>query len=203
MSALQGSERERTRELAREAVRWLAPQELAFFEETADAFFEDPVRASWEARAEPLGIGIDALAVGSWTLFALPVATSVVGSIATDRLREAHRRGWWRRRGEQQEDRTDGAPADDAVGGPAGAADNPYAAPGAARSAAPVGQEPWDPELLRSVAYDNAVRLGLSPDQARLLADAVLGGVVAGREARAPGGAGQSGSSGGAEDDPS
>lgn len=192
MSALQGSERERTRELAREAVRRLAPQEMAFFEETADAYFEDPVRASWKARAEPLGIGIDALAVGSWTLFALPVAASVVGNIATDRVREAHRRGWWRRRRARADDRTDGAPADDA--------DNPYAAPNAARSAAPGGRGPADLELLRRVAYDHAVALGLPPDQARLLADAVLGGVVAGWDAGAPGDGGQSGSSGGRED---
>ncbi|MEV0695704.1 hypothetical protein [Streptomyces sp. NPDC050388] len=199
MSALQGSERE----LAREAVRRLAPQEMAFFEETADAYFEDPVRASWKARAEPLGIGIDALAVGSWTLFALPVASAVVGNIATDRVREAHRRGWWRRRRARADDRTDGAPADDAVSGPTGAADNPYAVPSTARSAAPGGREPADLELLRRVAYDHAVALGLPPDQARLLADAVLGGVVAGWDAGAPGDGGQSGSSGGGEDGPS
>ncbi|MEU6343467.1 hypothetical protein ABZ883_21300 [Streptomyces sp. NPDC046977] len=203
MGAARDGEKERTRELAREAVRRLAPQELPFFEETADAYFEDPAQAPWKARAEPLGIGIEALAVGSWTLFALPVATSVVGTIATDRLREAHRRGWWRRRGALEEDRTDGAPDGEAAGGQDGVADNPFAAPGAARSAAPVGQGPWDLDLLRRVAYDNGVRLGLSPDQAGLLADAVLGGFVAGRDASAPGAAGRSASGGGAEDTPS
>jgi hypothetical protein len=203
MSALQGSERERTRELAREAVRRLAPQEMMFFEETADAYFEDPVRASWKARAEPLGIGIDALAVGSWTLFVLPVASSVVGNIVTDHVREAHRRGWWRRRRTRANVRTGGAPADDAAGGPTGSAGNPYAAPDAARSAAPEGPGPVNLELLRRVAYDRSVTLGLPPDQAQLLADAVLGGVVAVWDTSAPGDGGQSGNRGGREDGPS
>ncbi|GLX48976.1 hypothetical protein Shyhy01_19260 [Streptomyces hygroscopicus subsp. hygroscopicus] len=204
MSALQGDERERTRGLAREAVRRLAPQELVLFEETADAYFEDPVRASWKARAEPLGIGIDALAVGSWTLFALPVASSVVGNIVTDRVREVRRGGWWRRRRARAraDDGLGGVPADDAVGGPRGVTDNPYAAPNAARSAVREGRGPVDLELLRRLAYDHAVALGLPPDQARLLADAVLGGVVAGWDAGAAGDGDQSGSGGG-EDDPS
>ncbi|MFJ4989056.1 hypothetical protein ACIP9H_35320 [Streptomyces sp. NPDC088732] len=184
-------------------MRRLAPPELPYFEETADAYFEDPARAPWKARAEPLGIGIEALAVGSWTLFALPVATSVVGTIATDRLREAHRRGWWHRRGAREEDRPDAAPDGEAVGGQDDVADNPFAAPGPARSTAPVGQEPWDLDLLRRVAYDNGVRLGLSPDQAGLLADAVLGGVVAGRDTAAPEAAGRSADGGGAEEAPS
>ncbi|MFC9948629.1 hypothetical protein, partial [Streptomyces pratensis] len=95
VSAFHGRESDVIRELARVAVRRLAPQEMAFFEETAEAYFEDPVQASWKARTEPLGIGIDALVVASWTLLALPVASSVIGNIATDRVREARRRGWW------------------------------------------------------------------------------------------------------------
>ncbi|MFE7045394.1 hypothetical protein ACFU9X_40095 [Streptomyces atratus] len=200
MSALRNSETERTRELAQGAVRWLAPQELAFFEETADAYFEDPVRATRKARPEPLGIGIDAIAVGTWTVFALPVAAAVAGNIATDVMREERVRGWWRRRRARADVRTDGTPGDEAVGGPAGAADNPYAAPGTARPVAPGGLRPADLELLRRIAYDRGVALGLPPEQARLLADAILGGVVAGWSAGAPEDDEQSGSSRDGED---
>lgn len=203
VSALQDSEREQTRELAREAVRRLAPHEMMFFEETADVYFEDPAGASSRARAEPLGIGIDALAVGSWTLFALPVASSVVGNIVTDRVREAHRRGWWRRRHARAGDRTDRAPTNGEVGGPTDAVVNPLAVSNAARSAAPEGRGPVDLNLLWRVAYDRAVTLGLPPDQARLLADAVLGGVTTGRDAGAPGDGDQSESRGARADDPS
>ncbi|MFC9948475.1 hypothetical protein [Streptomyces pratensis] len=58
-------------------------------------------------------------------------------------------------------------------------------------------------ELLRRVAYDRAVALGLAPDQARLLADAVLGGVIVGWDVGAPRDDGQSPSSDRREDGPS
>jgi hypothetical protein len=177
-------------------VRWLAPQELAFFEETADAYFEDPEPATRKARPEPLGIGIDAVAVGMWTLFALPVAATVAGNIATDVMREERRRGWWRRRRARADDPRDGAPADEAGGAP----DNPFAAPGTLRPVAPGALRPADLELLRRIAYDRAVALGLAPDQAQLLADAILGGVVAGRGAGAPGDDGQNGNRPAGED---
>ncbi|MFF4209932.1 hypothetical protein ACFYZE_11375 [Streptomyces sp. NPDC001796] len=183
-------ERARTRELAREAVRRLAPEELAFFDETADAYFEDPARATRKARPEPLGIGIEAIVVSTLTAFALPVAATVAGNIATDVMREERRRGWWRRRRARADDCIDGdagGGAPDGDGGsapdPAGGADNPFAAPGTVRPVALGGGEarPADFELLRRVAYDRGVALGLPPDQAQLLADAILGAVVAGR----------------------
>ncbi|POX53028.1 hypothetical protein C3488_06790 [Streptomyces sp. Ru72] len=182
------------RELAREAVRRLAPEELAFFDETADAYFEDPARASRKARPEPLGIGIEAIVVSTLTAFALPVAATVAGNIATDVMREERRRGWWRRRGARADERTDGdaggAPDSRSAGDSAGAADNPFAAPGTARLVAAGAGEagPADFELLRRVAHDRGVALGLPPDQAQLLADAILGALVGGRGGRAPGG---------------
>ncbi|MFE7978175.1 hypothetical protein [Streptomyces shenzhenensis] len=78
---------------------------------------------------------MDALAVGSWTLF----------------------------------DRTDGAPADDAVGGRTDAADDPVRRTERRAVCCAGGRGPADLELQRRVAYDHAVALGLPPDRARLL----------------------------------
>ncbi|MFH8680706.1 hypothetical protein [Streptomyces lydicus] len=154
--------------MAREAVRRLAPEELALFEETAEAYFDDPRREDRKTRQEPLGIGIDAVVIGTLTQFALPVASAVAGNIATDLLRRERRRGWWRpgRRG----------------GGGDGGAANPFAAPGTARAVEQSGSEPArgeELERLRRIAYDRATALGLPPAQARLLADAILGGMQA------------------------
>ncbi|WP_335937447.1 hypothetical protein [Streptomyces sp. PTD5-9] len=196
MSASGESETERARRLAREAVRRLAPEELAFFEGSAHAYFEDPARVARKARSEPLGIGIDAIAVTTLTAFALPVAATVASSIATDVMRDGRRRGWRRRRR---------ARADDA---PAGGADddssNPFATPGAVRPVAPAdGQTlgPADLEVLRRIAYQRGVTLGLPPGQARLLADAIVGGVVGAGAEDASDGDGRDGRTG--ESDPS
>ncbi|MGG2464132.1 hypothetical protein ACO0M4_30895 [Streptomyces sp. RGM 3693] len=173
MGAWGDGETQRARELAREAVRRLAPEELALFEETAQAYFDDPRREHRKARQEPLGIGIDAVVIGTLTQFALPVAAAVAGNIATDVMRQERQRGWWRRRARRD-------------AGEAGGADNPFAAPGAARAVEQNGQRNGreapraeDLERLRRIAYDRATALGLPPAQATLLADAILGGVQA------------------------
>lgn len=172
MGALRDGETQRAWDLAREAVRRLAPEELALFEETAEAYFDDPRREDRKTRQEPLGIGIDAVVIGTLTQFALPVASAVAGNIATDVLRRERRRGWWRpgRRG--------GGGGGD--GGGDGGAANPFAAPGAVRAVEQNGGEPArgeELERLRRIAYDRATALGLPPAQARLLADAIVGGM--------------------------
>ncbi|GGX12947.1 hypothetical protein GCM10010341_38060 [Streptomyces noursei] len=145
----------------------MAPEELALFEETAEAYFDDPRRGDRKARQEPLGIGIDAVVIGTLTQFALPVASAVAGNIATDVLRRERRRGWWRlgRRG----------------GGGGGGA-NPFAAPGAVPAVEQNGgasSRAEEPVRLRRIAYDRAIALGLPPAQAELLADAIVGGMQA------------------------
>ncbi|MCK7625868.1 hypothetical protein MUU72_22655 [Streptomyces sp. RS10V-4] len=171
MGGAQDGAAERARGLAREAVRQLAPEELALFEETAAAYFDDPRQEGRRTRPEPLGIGIDAVLIGTLTQFALPVAAAVVSNIATDALRREGRRGrWWRR-----SRRTGGA-----EGGGGGGGDNPFAAPGTG-PAAVAGRPPGPGELerLRRIAHDRATALGLPPAQAQLLADAVIGGLLA------------------------
>ncbi|MEK2477734.1 hypothetical protein [Streptomyces noursei] len=172
MGAVRDDGTQRARDLAREAVRRLAPEELALFEETAEAYFDDPRRGDRKVRQEPLGIGIDAVVIGTLTQFALPVASAVAGNIATDVLRRERRRGWWRlgRRGG----------GGDGDGGGGGA--NPFAAPGAVPAVEQNGGAPSRAEesvRLRRVAYDRAIALGLPPAQAELLADAIVGGVQA------------------------
>ncbi|GHK00771.1 hypothetical protein SY2F82_25680 [Streptomyces sp. Y2F8-2] len=209
MGASEHDETARTRELAREAVRRLAPDELAFFDEAADAYFENPARTTRKARPEPLGIGIEAIVVSTLTAFALPVAATVAGNIATDVMREERRRGWWRRRRTRADDGTDGDAGGAPDGGPApdsaGGADNPFAAPGTVRPVALGGGQarPADFQLLQRIAYDRGVALGLPPDQAQLLADAILGAVVGGRGGGASGGDALTGGSRDGEDSPS
>ncbi|MFE2156821.1 hypothetical protein ACFW9M_03300 [Streptomyces lydicus] len=168
MGTLRDEETQRAWDLAREAVRRLAPEESALFEETAEAYFDDPRREDRKSRQEPLGIGIDAVVIGTLTQFALPVASAVAGNIATDALRRERRRRWWR-------------PGRRSGSGDGGAA-NPFAAPGTARAVEQNGGEPArgeELERLRRIAYDRATALGLPPAQARLLADAIVGGMQA------------------------
>ncbi|MGW1376695.1 hypothetical protein ACWD6P_20840 [Streptomyces sp. NPDC002446] len=167
---MRDGEAQRGRELAREAVRRLAPEELALFEETAEAYFDGLGRVERKARQEPLGIGIDAVVIGTLTQFALPVAAAVAGNIVTDVMRQERRRGWWRRRRTRRD------------GGGDGGADNPFAAPGAVRAVEPNAPQTSRAEelaRLRRIAYDRAAALGLPPAQAGLLADAIVGGVQA------------------------
>ncbi|SHL47003.1 hypothetical protein SAMN05216268_104402 [Streptomyces yunnanensis] len=173
MGAVRDDGTQRALDLAREAVRRLAPEELALFEETAEAYFDDPRRGDRKVRQEPLGIGIDAVVIGTLTQFALPVASAVAGNIATDVLRRERRRGWWRlgRRGG----------GGDGDGGDGGGA-NPFAAPGDVPAVELNGGAPSRAEesvRLRRVAYDRAIALGLPPAQAELLADAIVGGMQA------------------------
>ncbi|MGW2461845.1 hypothetical protein ACWC2M_22850 [Streptomyces sp. NPDC001761] len=181
---MESSEMEWARELARAAVRHLAPHELALFEETADAYFEDPVGTAAGTRSEPLGIGIEVIAAGAWTLFALPVATAVAGNIATDALREGRSRRWLRRRS-RTDTPTGGQPvrvSPDEVAHPStGPVDGTNVTPS---TVGPIesGELPSAKmELLHEVAYGRGVALGLPPHQARLLADAIVGGFLVGR----------------------
>ncbi|WEB44863.1 hypothetical protein MOV08_40000 [Streptomyces yunnanensis] len=179
MGAVRDDGTQRARDLAREAVRRLAPEELALFEGTAEAYFDDPRRGDRKVRQEPLGIGIDAVVIGTLTQFALPVASAVAGNIATDVLRRERRRGWWRlgRRGGGG----DGGDGDGSDGGGGGSA-NPFAAPGAVPAVEQNGGTQSRAEetvRLRRIAYDRAIALGLPPAQAELLADAIVGGMQA------------------------
>lgn len=148
-------------EFAQEVLSQAAPEELAIFEETAEEFHRDPEGVlTAQGKDEPVGFGLD---VALLTPYVLAVATSalsfLLSTVADAAKAEAKPaigdlvRRLFRRKG---------APDD---------RDQPSAEPDpVALTSDQVGQ-------VREVAYARATDLGLSEDKARLLADAVVGGL--------------------------
>jgi hypothetical protein len=149
--------------VARDAIAVAAPQELPLFRAASRRYFDDPdvVERPRDGKDEVLGFGVETAAI-LLTPVALCVAKTVVSFVATEvarvtkeesraviqnRVRRLFRRG-----------NGDGA-ADDA------------------------GEEADDVEALsddqlvevRRVAVEKATVLGLAPDKAQILADAVVG----------------------------
>jgi hypothetical protein len=154
------AERELVAELARSVLVQAAPEELALFGETAEEYFEDPSAVLGSGRRdEALGFGLD---VAMLTPYVLAVCAGVVRFLATtvaDAARQESKPLVTRlvRRLLRQPD---------APGEPAGDAPPPL-------SGEQAGQ-------VRDVAYQQAKHLGLDDDQATLLADSVIGGLVVG-----------------------
>jgi hypothetical protein len=150
---------ELVRDFAVTVLQRAAPEELALFEESAADYFRDPEAVLAPARRdEAVGFGLD---LALLTPYVLAVASPVlaflvqtVGGVLKDESEPAVRR-WLRRLLGR-----DGAPADD--GAPA--------APTLTTDQA---------ERVREIALARATDLGLPEGQARLLADSVVGGLVA------------------------
>ena len=153
-------------ELAREAVAKTAPQELPLFRATKEAYFRDPegtLRAQ-KAKDEMLGFGVET-AVTLLAPIALAVGKDVIqylvaqaGEAAKDeggpRLRRLVRRMFGK---------TDGAePA------AAEAVDDPE----------PPALTPEQLAEVRAIAVEKARQLNVPPEQAELLADAMVGDLV-------------------------
>lgn len=139
-------------DLAKDAVAEVSPGELDLFDEVADEYWADPVAAvAADRRDEQLGFGIDLALLAP---FAISIAVAVgqyLFGILTDAV--------------------------------AGEAKTAVAAK--LRALLRKKGEPEAPQLtpaqfaqVRSVAVDAAGRLGLATDTARLLADAIVGGLV-------------------------
>jgi hypothetical protein len=154
------AENELVAELARLALERAAPEELVLFPDNAEEYFKDPQAAlSPERRDEALGFGLD-LAI--LTPYALAVATSVIRFLAST------------------------------VGEAVGEESKPLVTrivrrllrrPDPASEAAEATPPALTAEQTRQVhevAYQRAKRLGLDEDQATLLADSVVGGLVLG-----------------------
>ncbi|GAA3590291.1 hypothetical protein GCM10022419_086090 [Nonomuraea rosea] len=148
-------------ELARLVLEESAPEELVLFQENAAEYFRDP-RAVPAARSrdEPVGFGLDLVMLTPYVLaVSVPVVQFLVTTMAEAVAAESatHVVGLVRRRFRRKE----AAPALDA---------------------APGGVEPLSREQLREVrevAYRAAQGVKLGDEQAKLLADAVVGGLVA------------------------
>ena len=154
------AENELVAQLARMALEQAAPEELVLFQDNAREYFKDPQAAlSPERRDEALGFGLD-LAI--LTPYALAVATSVIRFLAST------------------------------VGEAVGEESKPLVTrivrrllrrPDPASETAEATPPPLTAEQTRQiheVAYQRAKRLGLDEDQATLLADSVVGGLVLG-----------------------
>jgi hypothetical protein len=158
------TDRDLLEELARTILEHSAPEELVIFEETSEEYFRDPEGVLHPARRdEALGFGLDlalltpyVLAVATPVLtFLLQTVTAAAKEEATPRVRELVRRLFNRGGGEG----TAGGPGED--GGDA-----------------PVALTGEQARQVREVALARATDLGLPAEQARLLADSVVGGLV-------------------------
>jgi hypothetical protein len=155
------AESELVTELARLALEQAAPEELVLFQDNAREYFKDPQAAlSPERRDEALGFGLD-LAI--LTPYVLAAATSVIHFLAST-VGEAV--------GEESKPLVTGIvrrllrrrdPASEAGG-----------------EAPPPPLTADQTRQVHEIAYQRAKRLGLDEDQAKLLADSVVGGLVLG-----------------------
>jgi hypothetical protein len=165
MVAITGDDRSFIGSIGRDLVAELAPGEVAMYPATSEVFFEDPAGAvALSERDDPLGFGIEIISV--LTPFVLSVLTAVVeflGPIASrlagDAVTEAAKDALVLP-AVKRLFRTGEAPSAPPPSGPALSADDVRAA--------------------RQAAFDQATTLGISEEQAGLLADAIAGRLVCG-----------------------
>ena len=157
-------DRDLVEELARAVLEEAAPEELVIFEDTAAEYFADPGAVLDPARrAEAVGFGLD---LALLTPYVLAVVTPVVTFLLQTAVSAAKEesapllKAWVRRLFRRV---------------------SPEAASGPDPDAAAPGPEPLtaaQAAQVRQVALSRASDLGLPDEQARLLADSVVGGLV-------------------------
>lgn len=166
-------EEELVRELAQIALSQVAPEELAVFDETADEFFADPEGVlNPEHRDEAVGFGLDAALATPFVLaVVMPVIHYLVSTFADAAKDEAQSsvrilvKRLFRKLGADQ-----GEPADRSSQG----------SPGDVEAVVdPAGLTVEEAAQVREIAYQQGLAVGLPDKQAKLLADAVGGGVLA------------------------
>lgn len=173
-------ERALLREFTEVVVADVAPDELLLLPSTTEEFFEDPDKMiRVRSRDEPVGFGLDLELVSPYVLaVAGPVLTYLL-SVAAETVKEGSKTlvGEWIRALFKRKDEagvTDGASSDPTASTevvPANQAGD--TGRGVAAAALTVEQA----RRLHDIAYERATLLGLPKDRARLLADAVVGGV--------------------------
>ncbi len=152
-------DRDLLEELARTILERSAPEELVIFEETSEEYFHNPDAVLHPARRdEALGFGLDLALLTPYVLaVAAPVLSFLVQTVASAAREEAtpHVRELVRRLFNRSSDKGPGKSAKEAV--------------------ALTGEQARE---VREVALARATDLGLPAEQARLLADSVVGGLV-------------------------
>jgi hypothetical protein len=170
-------------ELARSAVKHVAPEELVLFDEIAVDYWSDPVVSlEPDRRGEAVGFGMDAALV---TPMLIAMTTPVieylaaqmygaVGKRAGPKLTAALRRllGLLRPR----PDNLPGDITETVQVGSARAEQAPATADAAGPDVEPLTSEQL--ERVRGIAEETAVALGVPAERARVLANAVVGSVV-------------------------
>jgi hypothetical protein len=150
---------------AREVLASAAPEELAVFDETAEEFHRDPEKVlSTQGRDEAVGFGLDLALITPYVLaVAAPVLTYLLNAVTEAAKAEAKpvikdlvHRLFHRRK------QSDGTPGADAYDDDADE---------------PISLSPAELAEVREVALARATDLGLPAERARLLADAVVGGL--------------------------
>lgn len=156
---------ELVRDFARTVIERAAPEELVLFDDSAADYFRDPQAVLDPARRdEAVGFGLDLAMLTPYVLaVAGPVLAYLVKTVAGVVKEESTPliRGWVKRlfrRGEP---------------GP----EEPRRTPEAAEPEVPT-LTPAQAAEVRELAHARALDLGLPQEQARLLADSVVGGLV-------------------------
>jgi hypothetical protein len=153
------ADRDLLEELARTILERSAPEELVIFEETSEEYFHNPDAVLHPARRdEALGFGLDLALLTPYVLaVAAPVLSFLVQTVASAAKEEAtpHVKELVRRLFNRSSEKRPGQGAKDVL--------------------ALTGEQARE---VREVALARATDLGLPAEQARLLADSVVGGLV-------------------------
>lgn len=155
-------ERELATDVARRALALTAPEELLVFDEAAAEYFVNPQRAlRGDTRDEAVGFGLD-MAMVTPAMLAVAVAAirtvvTVVGTAVTEEGTSLTRRAMRRLFRLEPDEATTAA------------------------TGTPVRLSADELGAVRRSALDRAIALGLAPQQAGLLADAITGELATGR----------------------
>jgi hypothetical protein len=152
------AEKELVTEFTRLVLTKAAPEELVLFPETAEEYFNDPQAIlDPKRRDEPVGFGLDLAMLTPYVLAAVTAVIRFLAATVAEAAREESKplvsqlvRRLLRR--------------PESVAEPASEAPSPLGAEEARR--------------VREIAYQRAKDLGLGEDQATLLADSIVGGLV-------------------------
>jgi hypothetical protein len=151
-------ERELATEIVRRALARAAPEEVLLLDDVAAEFFADPEKSlTSDGRDEAVGFGLDLAMVAPAMLAMALVAVRTLGTVVTNAVEQEGtpvvRQGLRRLLGLDERSGTQPVPA-------------------------PVPLSTEELRRVRGAAFERARALGLTTDQASLLADAIAGGLA-------------------------